>query len=101
MKTKIIISSLILASLSLFANQTAVNQAPAPQPIAPYPAQPYPMPSHYGLPQNINDQIQKLYPGSFVVDIDLEAYGYEIKLNNRMELYFDMNGRFLGQKFDD
>lgn len=30
-----------------------------------------------------------------------EAYGYEIKLNNYMELYFDRNGNFLGQEFDN
>lgn len=49
-----------------------------------------------GLPKNINSQIQNLHPGAFIVDVDWEEYGYEVKLNNFMELYFDRNGNFLG-----
>ena len=27
--------------------------------------------------------------------------GIELKLSNRMEVHFDKNGKFLGQKYDD
>ena len=66
-------------------------------------ATPYaPQPQHYyqGLPQSITEQIAKLYPGAYVVDIDYEPYGYEVDLNNRMQLHFDTRGNLLGQKWD-
>ncbi|KGI56291.1 PepSY-like domain-containing protein [Campylobacter sp. MIT 97-5078] len=109
MKTKLIPAILACFAILASANPapTSSAQAPAvtPAPLAPYPAYPQQAvpPQNYfnGLPKNINAQIQKLYPGAFIVDVDWEAYGYEIKLNNFMELYFDRNGNFLGQKFDD
>ena len=88
------------------AAQTPAPQAqmPAQAPAyAPYP-QAYPqVPQHYtrGLPASITQTVQQMYPGSFIVDVDFEGYGYEIKLNNYMELFFDTNGKFLGQKWDD
>lgn len=109
MKTKLIFATLACSAILANANQvpTAPAQAPVvtPAPATPYPAYPPkavpPQDYFNGLPKNINAQIQKLYPGAFIVDVDWEEYGYEIKLNNYMELYFDRNGNFLGQKFDD
>ena len=109
MKTKfipvILACTVILASANPAATSSAQAPAVTPAPLAPYPVYPQQAvpPQNYfnGLPKNINAQIQKLYPGAFIVDVDWEAYGYEIKLNNFMELYFDRNGNFLGQKFDD
>lgn len=47
------------------------------------------------------DKIQSSFPGAFIVDVDWEEFGYEIKLSNNMEMFFDRNGNFLGQKWDD
>lgn len=121
MKTKSIFAILALTSLSALANPTTQDvtlpqqqvvpqaqppvQAPAPQTYAPQPqpyAQPpYPQQNYYGLPQKIMTTIQKMYPGTFIKDVDWEPYGYEIELSNRMEMHFDRNGNLLGQKWDD
>lgn len=101
----ILVCSAILASANTISSVSAQTSAVAPAPVTSYPVYPqYAVPpqDHFnGLPKNITSQIQNLYPGAFIVDMDWEAYGYEIKLNNYMELYFDRNGNFLGQEFDD
>lgn len=33
--------------------------------------------------------------------IRMKKLGFEVKLSTRMEVYFDKDGTFLGQKFDD
>ncbi|HEF1471194.1 TPA: PepSY-like domain-containing protein [Campylobacter coli] len=108
MKTKIIPAILACSAILASANMVpASTQTPAvaPAPLHPYPAYPQqamPLQDYFnGIPKNINSQIQNLHPGAFIVDVDWEEYGYEVKLNNFMELYFDRNGNFLGQKFDD
>ncbi|AJC85322.1 DUF2874 domain-containing protein [Campylobacter peloridis] len=57
--------------------------------------------NYYGLSKPIMDKIQNSFPGAFIVDVDWEEYGYEVKLSNNMEMFFDRNGNFLGQKWDD
>ncbi|EAK0959156.1 hypothetical protein A0Z08_07905 [Campylobacter lari] len=57
--------------------------------------------NYYGLSKPIIDKIQSSFPGAFIVDVDWEEFGYEIKLSNNMEMFFDRNGNFLGQKRDD
>ncbi|WP_392389816.1 PepSY-like domain-containing protein [Campylobacter subantarcticus] len=57
--------------------------------------------NYYGLSKPIMDKIQSSFPGAFIVDVDWEDFGYEIKLSNNMEMFFDRNGNFLGQKWDD
>ncbi|EAL5740670.1 hypothetical protein DR740_04525 [Campylobacter lari] len=57
--------------------------------------------NYYGLSKPIMDKIQSSFPGAFIVDVDWEEFGYEIKLSNNMEMFFDRNGNFLGQKWDD
>lgn len=104
MKAKICIAALALCALSATANpaQQAPAQAQTPAPAG-VPTYPYAPQEHYyqGLPQNIMATIQKMYPGVFITDVDWEPYGYEIELNNRMELHFDTKGNLLGQKYDD
>ncbi|EAL3889184.1 hypothetical protein A0Z20_08530 [Campylobacter lari] len=57
--------------------------------------------NYYGLSKPIIDKIQSSFPGTFIVDVNWEEFGYEIKLSNNMEMFFDRNGNFLGQKWDD
>ena len=99
MKLKIALGAALLSCVFAYANQAQVattTTAPNPQTMPQ-------MNQHYMgvLPQNVQTQIQKMYPGAFIVDIDYEMYGWEIKLNNYMELFFDKNGNLLGQTWDD
>lgn len=93
---KKILSVLSLSLVALSANP--VNSAPTQganvTPNAAYVQQ------NYGLPPKIMETINKMYPGAWIKDIDYEGYGYEIELGNHMDLYFDRNGNFLGQKYD-
>ena len=43
----------------------------------------------------INDYIAANYPGSSIVDIDLDTNDIDVKLNSGVELIFDLNGNFL------
>lgn len=67
------------------------------QPIAQPMAMPYPNPN---IQQNIIAQIQQMYPGAFITDMDYEGWGYEVEINDHLDLFFDNNGKFLGQKWD-
>lgn len=51
------------------------------------------------IPVNsINEYITKMYPEQFITEIekDRSKNGYEIKLNNRLELIFNTDGTFRG-----
>lgn len=81
----------------------AQNQQPQPtqsalqaQPVA---IQPMPYPNQ-NVPQNIIAKVQQMYPGAFITDMDYEGWGYEVEVNDHLELFFDNNGNFLGQKWD-
>ena len=107
MKSKIfMLLALSCIAFSVESNltpQTNVMPEPAPQTPANMPNQtpPAPYPQHnYGLPPKIMQTINQMYPGVYVRDIDYEAYGYEVELSNRMELFFDREGKLLGQKYD-
>lgn len=76
--------------------QTAPN---ATQPIAHPVAAPMPYPNPT-VQQNIIAQIQQMYPGAFITDMDYEGWGYEVEINDHLELFFDNNGKLLGQKWD-
>lgn len=105
MKTKIIPAILACSAILASANMVpASTQTPAvaPAPLHPYPAYPQqampPQDYFNGLPKNINSQIQNLHPGAFIVDVDWEEYGYEVKLNNfwsfiliAMAIFWDKN----------
>lgn len=93
----------ILAFLTFAFAQNAQNQQPQPaqsapqaQPVA---IQPMPYPSQ-GVPQNIIAKVQQMYPGAFITDMDYEGWGYEVEVNEHLELFFDNSGNFLGQKWD-
>jgi hypothetical protein len=47
------------------------------------------------LPKSIGEYIQSTYPGEKVIEVERDAYGYELKLTNRLELIFDKNGEFM------
>lgn len=74
----------------------STQSAPQPQPVA---IQPMPYPNQ-GVPQNIITKVQQMYPGAFITDMDYEGWGYEVEVNDHLELFFDNNGNLLGQKWD-
>ena len=93
----------ILAFFAFVFAQNAQNQptqptqsVPQAQPVA---IQPMPYPNQ-NVPQNIIAKVQKMYPGAFITDMDYEGWGYEVEVNEHLELFFDNNGNFLGQKWD-
>lgn len=47
------------------------------------------------LPSAIPSYIAQHYPTQYIVEINKEHFGYEINLNNNIELKFDSNGTFL------
>ncbi|MFV0328295.1 MAG: PepSY-like domain-containing protein [Dysgonomonas sp.] len=47
------------------------------------------------IPTNIPTYITTNYPNQFIVEINKEHFGYEIDLNNNLELEFDTEGNFL------
>jgi hypothetical protein len=51
------------------------------------------------VPQQIKDQAQALYPGALITKIKKERYGWEIKLNNGLEI--DFNPQFVITDIDD
>ena len=53
------------------------------------------------FPKPIADYVSQAYPNVPILKAERERRGYELKLANRMEMYFDSSGRFLGQKWDD
>ena len=58
---------------------------------------PYP---NQATTQGIIAKVQQMYPGAFITDMDYEGWGYEVEINDSLELFFDNNGNFLGQKWD-
>lgn len=44
------------------------------------------------VPTFISDYVQASYPGTAIVKIDKERYGYKIELSNDLELKFDKKG---------
>ena len=53
------------------------------------------------FPRPIADYVSQAYPNVPILKAEKEWRGYELKLANRMKMYFDNDGRLLGQKFDD
>ncbi|TLD80044.1 hypothetical protein LS70_009385 [Helicobacter sp. MIT 11-5569] len=81
------------------------NTAPAPAPTQNPQMQNMPYPNNaranYGVPlQTILNKVSQMYPGSFITDVDYKGFGYEIEINDNLELFFDMNGNLIGQKWD-
>ena len=51
------------------------------------------------IPEQIRATVQQTFPGATIIKIDRVRKGYEVKLNNRMEMKF--NKRFNIIEFDD
>jgi len=47
------------------------------------------------VPASIPAYVTENYPNQFIVEINKENFGYEIDLNNNIELEFDSDGTFL------
>ena len=47
------------------------------------------------IPDAIATYVQTNFPGQAIVKIDKELFGYEIELQNDLELKFDKNGRLV------
>lgn len=48
------------------------------------------------IPNGILIYVAEEYPDTDIVEVDIEAYGYEVALNNNIDLKFDKEGSFLG-----
>ncbi|WP_157151776.1 PepSY-like domain-containing protein [Brachyspira sp. SAP_772] len=53
------------------------------------------------LPKTVANTVAMTFPNAIITKIEKKWNLYEVKLNNSMELYIDVNGQLLGQKFDD
>lgn len=47
------------------------------------------------VPEAIPAYLKQNYADQFIVEVNKEHFGFEIKLNNRVELEFDKEGKFL------
>lgn len=47
------------------------------------------------LPQGVLDYVKKKFAKAYVVEIERDRMGYEVKLSNDLDLDFDKNGKFL------
>lgn len=47
------------------------------------------------IPESIPAYVTENYPDQIIVEINKEHFGYEVDLNNNVELEFDSNGTFL------
>jgi len=53
------------------------------------------------LPSNALDYILSNYPGVKVTEVEIEADGYEVELDNDVELKFDPYGNFVGAEIEE
>ncbi|ADK31774.1 PepSY-like domain-containing protein [Brachyspira pilosicoli] len=53
------------------------------------------------LPKTVANTVSVTFPNTTITKIKKKWNLYEVKLNNSMALYIDVNGQLLGQKFDD
>jgi hypothetical protein len=51
------------------------------------------------IPAAILAFVKQNHPENFITEIDKERIGYEVNLNNSIDLYFTLNGQFRG--YDD
>lgn len=47
------------------------------------------------LPKAVLDYVAKKFPKAYVVEIERNMMGYDVKLSNDLDLEFDMSGKFL------
>lgn len=53
------------------------------------------------LPKTVANTVSVTFPNTTITKIKKKWNLYEVKLNNSIALYIDVNGQLLGQKFDD
>ncbi|TQR34496.1 hypothetical protein DMB92_00600 [Campylobacter sp. MIT 99-7217] len=53
------------------------------------------------LPQAVVAKVKAAQPNAAIIKVEKKINMYKFKLNNMMEVYADLNGNILGQKFDD
>lgn len=53
------------------------------------------------IPEIVLKTINHTHQNTSIIKIEKNWNVYEIKLNNMIKLYIDINGQLLGQKFDD
>ena len=53
------------------------------------------------LPAAITSYVSSNFADAKIVQAEKDWNSVEVKLSNRMEVYFDKNGKYLGQKYDD
>ena len=54
------------------------------------------------LPASVANTVKQTYPQAEIWMVEMEHYNvYEVKMSNFMELYIDINGNLLYQKWDD
>ena len=52
------------------------------------------VPKYFVIPE-ISDYVSKNYKGQRIIKIERDSKGYQIELQNGLELYFDRSGKFL------
>lgn len=53
------------------------------------------------LPAAVGTYLTSNFADAKIVEVEKDWNRIEVKLSTRMEVYFDKDGKFLGQKFDD
>ena len=53
------------------------------------------------VPEQIKTYVKKNYPGKSIIKIERRRMGYEIKLNNGMEIEFNRNFQVIDVDYDD
>jgi len=53
------------------------------------------------LPEAVTSYVQKNFADAKIVEAEKDWNSIELKLSNRMEVFFDKDGKYMGQKYDD
>ena len=53
------------------------------------------------LPATVGTYLTSNFADAKIVEVEKDWNRIEVKLSSRLEVYFDKDGKFLGQKFDD
>lgn len=53
------------------------------------------------LPAGITSYVSQNFAGAKILEADKDWNNIQVKLSNWMEVFFDNNGKYLGQKYDD
>lgn len=59
-----------------------------------------PLPTSF-IPKAILDSIKKEYPNANIIKIEKDWGGYEVELDNRMELKMNTSGKIVRREYDD